>query len=456
MKKTLVSGFYLDFLIEPIDKLESDGIIDIKKWIVGSDDTKVMHKNKVWWWDIVFDVKYPEQTRILSDEEINYLLPKFEIFQQHIVREKIFEFYSLYEIKNIIYKFIYYFKYTILSKKIDTVLFSDVPHGAYDLILYYVAKMLKVDTIFCMPSFWIDKTFIYHNLEDIGKFEIRSDNKLYLEQTFQKNLPYMKKVLLKEKIKDKTKIFWDFSHTIDEKLYNFKKNKKIYENLRKYFLIHVERLIKRNIENNDYRKNYKYYFNDKIIDNEKFVYFPLHLQPELTTDTLGGIYYDQLLAIEKLRKILPDDWFIYVKENPKQTAYMRGLKFFERLSQIKNVRLLNKEVNTYDIMKNCQFVSTITGTAGWEAVTGGKPVLVFGLAWYRYLSGVTIYSDDTTLEKILNNSVNRGNLEKEVYALKHTAYNFYIDCYQQSLNNSYSYEEHRKNLYIALKKEIAL
>ena len=107
MKKTLVSGFYLDFLIEPIDKLESDGIIDIKKWIVGSDDTKVMHKNKIWWWDIVFYVKYPEQTRILSDEEINYLLPKFEMFQQHIVREKIFEFYSLYEIKNIIYKFIY-------------------------------------------------------------------------------------------------------------------------------------------------------------------------------------------------------------------------------------------------------------------------------------------------------------------------------------------------------------
>lgn len=456
MKNIIISGFYLDFLKKSVYELENDNVINICKWIIGGAGFDVEHSNKIWWWDIVFDVKYPEQTRILSDEEINYLLPKFEIFQQHIVREKIFEFYSLYEIKNIIYKFIYYFKDTILSKKIDTVLFSDVPHGAYDLILYYVAKMLKVDTIFCMSSFWIDKTFIYHNLEDIGKFEIRSDNKLYLEQTFQKKLPYMEKVSLKDKIKDKTKIFWDFSHTIDEKLYNFKRNKKIYENLRKYLLIHIERFIKRNIENNDYRKNYKYYFNDKIIDNEKFVYFPLHLQPEMTTDTLGGIYYDQLLAIEKLRKILPDDWFIYVKENPKQTAYMRGLKFFERLSQIKNVRLLNKEVNTYDIMQKCQFVSTITGTAGWEAVTGGKPVLVFGLAWYRYLSGVTIYSDDITLEKILNNSVNRAILEKEVYSLKHTAYDFYISCYQQNLNNSYSYEEHCKNLYIALKKEIAL
>ena len=455
-QNAVVVGFDLDFLIEPICQLEANNIINVTKWIVGGDDTNVVHENKIWWWDIVFNIKYSQSNRFLTDEELNYLLPKFVIFQQHIVREKIFELYSIQEIQNIIFKFIYYFKNLILSKNVNIVIFSDVPHGAYPLIFYYVAKMLNINTIFCMPSFWIDKTFIYHNLEDIGKFEIRSDNKLYLEQTFQKNLPYMKKVLLKDKMKDKTKIFWDFSHTIDEKLYNFKKNKKIYENLRKYFLIHVERLIKRNIENNDYRKNYKYYFNDKIIDNEKFVYFPLHLQPEMTTDTLGGIYYDQLLAIEKLRKILPDDWFIYVKENPKQTAYMRGLKFFERLSQIKNVRLLNKEVNTYDIMKNCQFVSTITGTAGWEAITGGKSVLVFGLAWYRYLSGVSIYRDGMTLEKILGNSINKATLEKEVYALKHTAYNFYIDCYQQSLNNSYSYEEHRKNLYIALKKEIAL
>ena len=42
----------------------------------------------------------------------------------------------------------------------------------------------------------------------------------------------------------------------------------------------------------------------------KYVYFPLHVQPEMTTDTLGGIYEDQLLALERLDRILPDDWCI--------------------------------------------------------------------------------------------------------------------------------------------------
>lgn len=33
--------------------------------------------------------------------------------------------------------------------------------------------------------------------------------------------------------------------------------------------------------------------------NKKYVYFPLHLQPEMTTDAIGGIYRDQILAIER-------------------------------------------------------------------------------------------------------------------------------------------------------------
>ena len=456
MKNVIISGFYLDFLTKPIYELEDNNVINIAKWIIGGAGFDVEHKNKIWWRDIVFNKKFFLEDRSLTDCELKFLLPKFDLFSQNMQREKIFEFYSWYEIRNIIFKFIYYFKNIILAQKVEVVIFSDVPHGPYDLILYYVAKMLKIDTIFGMTSFWIDKTFIYHDLEDIGKFEICSDKRLILERKFQKKLPYMEKKSLCDKLKKQTKIIWDFNNTISEKLHNLRMNKEIYEDFKKYLLLHIERSIKRSIEKNDYKKNYNKYFNDKINNAEKYVYFPLHLQPEMTTDTLGGIYYDQLLAIEKLRNILPDDWYIYVKENPKQTAYMRGFRFFERLSQIKNVRLLNKDVNTYDIMQDCQFVATITGTAGWEAITGGKPALVFGLAWYRYLSGVSIYHDGITVKEILENNIDIVKLERQVYALKYTAYDFYNSCYQKELNICYDYEDHCKNLYIALKKEIGL
>ena len=38
----------------------------------------------------------------------------------------------------------------------------------------------------------------------------------------------------------------------------------------------------------------------------EYVYFPLHLQPEMSTDTNGGMFTDQLLALEKLSRVMPD------------------------------------------------------------------------------------------------------------------------------------------------------
>jgi hypothetical protein len=158
---------------------------------------------------------------------------------------------------------------------------------------------------------------------------------------------------------------------------------------------------------------------DSAIDSEKkYVYFPLHLQPELTTSLLGGKYCDQVLAIERLSNMLPKDWFIYVKENPKQTEFMRGDWFFKRLKTIRNVRVISPQINTYDLIKNCEFVATVTGTAGWEAITGGTKVLIFGNAWYRSMPGVFQYSEDIDIQHILDAVIDHSEVEKQLALLQ--------------------------------------
>ena len=149
----------------------------------------------------------------------------------------------------------------------------------------------------------------------------------------------------------------------------------------------------------------------------KYVYFPLHLNPELTTSALGGNYRDQLLALERLSNFLPADWKIYVKENPKQTEFMRGKWFFDRLNAIPKVTMVPKNTDTYDLIKNSVFVSTITGTAGWEAITNCKNALVFGNAWYKSLPGVFQFNEELKLDDILNYNINKNYLKHSIDSL---------------------------------------
>ena len=191
-------------------------------------------------------------------------------------------------------------------------------------------------------------------------------------------------------------------------------------------------------------------YNMELDFNCKYVYFPLHLQPEMTTSLLGGMFCDQVLAIERLRQMLPDDWKIYVKENPKQSYYMRDELFFKRLSLIPNTFFVSREVNTYDLIKNSQFVATITGTAGWEAISGGKCALVFGLAWYRKLPGVFEYSSGVTVEEIINHKINHQELVDEYNKLMSKTYVGVLEVGSEKAIENYSDEMNNKYLYSAL------
>ena len=115
--------------------------------------------------------------------------------------------------------------------------------------------------------------------------------------------------------------------------------------------------------------------------------------------------------------MIPDDWRIYAKENPKQTARQRGEAFFRRLSMIPKLRYVAKTVNTYALLEGCRFASTVTGTVGWEAITGGKPALVFGQPWFARLPGVVGFRPGLTVDEVLGVTIDHAALERALGAL---------------------------------------
>jgi RimJ/RimL family protein N-acetyltransferase len=133
---------------------------------------------------------------------------------------------------------------------------------------------------------------------------------------------------------------------------------------------------------------------DPVDLSAKFIYVPLHVQPERSTSPNGGIYDHTELMVEALARTIPVDWLIYIKEHPSQFAPWqvgergRRLSDYAAMAALPNTRLVPLDSNPFDLIDNARAVATITGTSGWEAIARGIPVLCFGIAWYQGCDGV--------------------------------------------------------------------
>ena len=151
----------------------------------------------------------------------------------------------------------------------------------------------------------------------------------------------------------------------------------------KKFLLQASYLIRDNL-----KKEYER-FQSLPNFSKKFIYAPLQVQPECSNSPQGGVFADQILMLETLAAALPDDWLIYVKEHPIQWPRI-GLEFssykyrgyYQKISEIKNVKIVPLETDSYKLNKESQAVATITGASGWEAMLWSKPAIIFGYPWY--------------------------------------------------------------------------
>ena len=163
------------------------------------------------------------------------------------------------------------------------------------------------------------------------------------------------------------------------------------------------------LRTNKYKNQLKSYYNSLVEKPDlsaKYVILPLHYQPEMTSNPSGDIFADQLLCVEMLAKYLPDDYLIYVKEHRSQFyAHTEGHtgripEFYDDLKQYNQVRLVPLDFDIFHLIKNSKAIATVTGTAGWEGMVLGKPVIIFGLSWYEKYEGVLRITDETSASRI--------------------------------------------------------
>ena len=280
---------------------------------------------------------------------------------------------------------------------IDFFISQNVPHEVFDYVLLEVCKQRGIKTLMfyqsqlsdcIVPMQCFDKKVL--GLENAMKDSLYDaageEDKKYIENDItailDNKMPfYMKRnSLLKKGVQEIQRITGKAKASKDY----------FYKRLSISYLAYKFELEKRRIRlrratrklNRAYRKSAA-----SVNSVEPYIYLALHYQPELTTCPLAGAFVDQGLIIDLLSKAAPENVKIYVKEHPKQTAIGRDLLFYERYSNLPNVRFVPFEYSSFRLMDESLCVATCTGTAGWEALVRGKQVLVFGNIFFEDAPG---------------------------------------------------------------------
>ena len=447
MLNAVVFALYKDNARDAMLRLQQDKIFNIVEWLGVIQESKG-----------VATIDYGDLQCVDKLKKYSHNCPK-DIYDK--VYERLYVFLDMsyrngdlpiYEYVNMFNLWVNYYYGMFKTQKVDVLIFSDNPHFGVDSIAKDVADAMGIKTVMFMQSLYTNHFFAFSNVDDIGVFDtLPNDDHVAvdLEQKYEKDLSYMKNIKIFDPHKNEK------ANTAGSGLISkIKKHRnnlvaktkaKIYGELAKKYRVSYANVV--------YHEAYSKALTNADIDlNKKFVYFPLHMQPEMTTSVLGKEYCDQMLAIERLAEFIPDDWMIYVKENPKQSYYMRERLFFTRVSMQKKVRFVGREYNTYDLIKNSQFVATIAGTAGWEAISGGKNVLVFGLAWYRKLPGVFEYKDNHSLDDIMDFEIDHEELNNAYNQLISKSYIGVLECGAERNVPDYSSEKNNEYIYSAMKK----
>jgi hypothetical protein len=381
---------------------------------------------------------------------------------------------SYNERKELYLKHLRYWNHILSKHKFDLFLSSNVPHEVYDFIVYYLCKLKNVPTIFFFQTNITDTVTIMEDWESsvktirvkyqqlLKKYRNTDESKILLTGRFKKDfelgtnetLPKRFDVLIKKP-----------SHNVFSNLISLLINLKFNRFL---LLIKHPNLLTRSI--NTYigriildRKIFGFYRNNTCAPNllKKYIYLPLHMQPEVSTSPLAGAFVDQILIVQMIAYHLPKDVYIYVKENPYQTAVGRSMEFYKDLLKIPRVRFVPISFDTHVLTNNSLAVATATGSVGLEALYRCKPVLMFGHSFYQYAKGVFQIKNNgdcqRALKKILSGRYipNIKNVKIFLKALEDTTIEGYIDVDYKA----YSYVTQsisNKNILRRLVKEIEL
>jgi hypothetical protein len=329
-----------------------------------------------------------------------------------VLMNKRFEWMGENQKKHLYYTYVQYWNGVLKKYKPDAIIMPSAPHTIYDLPVYGLAKKYGIKMVIFELSAIYDRAVVMSDFVtgfDRLQKQLEEDRgKNFTVDDFDKDIRrYYDNQISDDKNKATPKVIKSLSKIYSKKNIVKAKSTAIFRSFRdKVFFERVGKRIMR-IGKGNPQQEYESLQKEPDYSN-KYVYFPLHYQPECSTCPLGGVFVDQILAVKILAYSLPKNWKVYVKEQsfqwkPRGATYFkyRFEGYYKLLAEVPNVELVPTKINTFELIENSQAVSSITGTAPWEGLFRGKLGMFFGYAWYRDCPGLFRIKDVESCKEFL-------------------------------------------------------
>lgn len=309
--------------------------------------------------------------------------------------------------KSMYLKQLRYWRHFLKHRKIDVFLIHVIPHHPVDYVIYSLCKEMGIRTLYFEKTPVVDTVFPVNDWETCGIQFGRRYSKLIASGMNGSRVTLDPRFEEQYLLQSDPKRRPQYLHVTDY-FDNLKKERRLRNRLanasRRYFSAFKRNPAKKLAQfmSVDYwygKKHSEFAKTQRLMQvyqslvtepdyAEPFIFVPLHYQPEATTSPMSGVFVEQLLMVQQLHAALPANWKLYVKEYSGQEAQGRSMEFYKDLAAISSVRFISTDVPSFDLIRSCKAVSTGTGSAGWEALFRGKPVLLFGHCYYQYAPGV--------------------------------------------------------------------
>lgn len=290
-----------------------------------------------------------------------------------------------------------------------TDIFVGIPHVPITYGLFVAAKLKKVRILFKhhLPVNNTDSRQMFFFTRDMdGRIDYNIDelclnNSHYIQNYY--NLS-KSKTLLKKKFSFKELIL--HIRRILKAIYSvfYRFNRLLYYLL---LLMRFDISLKRY-----YKKNSLPY---DSINKKSFIYFPLHLQPEATTNPMASKFLNQFELSFNIANAIPNDCYLVIKEHPaywtnlplrKRINDSRALYDYKLMSNHDKIILADYNIDSELLIKSSLGVISLSGSVIFESFLMKKKALVLGKSFYINLPNTIGPLENNNFQQTLTTFLN--------------------------------------------------